>query len=151
MKEQQQQQACERWCHVWKDASANDSLHLTAFLFLTHHRPADVQQRSCLASPACPSPLHPTSRNLLSHTLTTLFSLLCFSLQPAEDLRLYKEGAALEEGKTLAELRMQNDDELAVAFRLDGEPKGPRAGARACHPASLPLPAARAALRTLHV
>ncbi|PSC72925.1 polyubiquitin 9 [Micractinium conductrix] len=40
--------------------------------------------------------------------------------QPAEDLRLYKEGAALEEGKTLAELRMQNDDELAVAFRLDG-------------------------------
>lgn len=41
--------------------------------------------------------------------------------QPAEDLQLYKGDAVLEDGKSLAEQRVENDDELAVAFRIEGE------------------------------
>ncbi|KAL4458103.1 hypothetical protein ABPG75_012968 [Micractinium tetrahymenae] len=40
--------------------------------------------------------------------------------KPAEEQRLYKDGAALEEDKTLAELSVANDDELAVAYKLEG-------------------------------
>lgn len=40
--------------------------------------------------------------------------------QPAEEQRLFKGGVALEEEKTLAELNVANDDELAVAYKLEG-------------------------------
>lgn len=53
-------------------------------------------------------------------TIAQLKSKLQELLQkPAEDVRLYKEGVALEEDKSLAELRVENDDELAVAYRLE--------------------------------
>ena len=42
-------------------------------------------------------------------------------MQPAADQQLYKEDVLLEEGKSLAELRVENDDELQVAFRLEGD------------------------------
>lgn len=47
--------------------------------------------------------------------------LLLLLVQPAEAQQLYKEGAALEEGRSLAELGVENDDELAVAYRGAGE------------------------------
>ncbi|KAI3435563.1 hypothetical protein D9Q98_001628 [Chlorella vulgaris] len=40
--------------------------------------------------------------------------------KPAADQQLYKEGVLLEDDKTLAELRVENDDELAVAYRSEG-------------------------------
>ncbi|KAL4432808.1 hypothetical protein ABPG77_008134 [Micractinium sp. CCAP 211/92] len=40
--------------------------------------------------------------------------------KPAEEQRLFKGGVALEEEKTLAELNVANDDELAVAYKLEG-------------------------------
>ena len=49
--------------------------------------------------------------------------------QPSEDQRLYKEGALLEDARSLAELKVENDDELAVAYRGEGEaPAGGRRG-----------------------
>lgn len=41
-------------------------------------------------------------------------------LQPAQDQQLYKAGVLLEDAKQLAELGVVNDDELAVAYRLEG-------------------------------
>ncbi|KAL4853417.1 Elongin-B [Chlorella vulgaris] len=43
--------------------------------------------------------------------------------KPAADQQLYKEGVLLEDDKTLAELRVENDDELAVAYRSEGKPE----------------------------
>lgn len=40
--------------------------------------------------------------------------------KPAEEQRLFRGGVALEEEKTLAELGVANDDELGVAFKLEG-------------------------------
>lgn len=42
--------------------------------------------------------------------------------QPAEDQRLYKDGVLLEDNKSLVELQVECDDELAVAYRLEGKP-----------------------------
>ncbi|PRW18390.1 Transcription elongation factor B polypeptide 2 [Chlorella sorokiniana] len=42
--------------------------------------------------------------------------------KPTEEQRLYRGEALLEDGQSLAELGVQNDDELGVAYRLpDGE------------------------------
>lgn len=57
-------------------------------------------------------------------------------VQPAEAQQLYKEGAALEEGRSLAELGVENDDELAVAYRGAGEERG--AGLCCCRAAAAP-------------
>jgi transcription elongation factor B subunit 2 len=38
--------------------------------------------------------------------------------------RLYKDGALLEDGRSLAELRVETDDELALALRQEGAPGG---------------------------
>lgn len=40
--------------------------------------------------------------------------------KPAEDQRLYKDGVLLEDNKSLVELQVECDDELAVAYRLEG-------------------------------
>lgn len=40
------------------------------------------------------------------------------SLQPAEEQQLYRGEAVLEDGQSLAELGVQNDDELGLAYRL---------------------------------
>lgn len=40
--------------------------------------------------------------------------------QPAEDQQLFKGDVALEDGRSLAELKVENDEELGVAYRLDG-------------------------------
>lgn len=50
-------------------------------------------------------------------------ALLLSPPQPAADQQLYKEGVLLEDDKTLAELRVENDDELAVAYRSEGKPE----------------------------
>lgn len=51
------------------------------------------------------------------------------SAQPAEEQRLYRGEAVLEDGQSLAELGVQNDEELGLAYRL---PDGERIRAACC-------------------
>jgi len=41
-------------------------------------------------------------------------------LQPPDQQQLRKDGAALEDARKLAELRIENDDVLALCFKLEG-------------------------------
>ena len=51
----------------------------------------------------------------------------CPPSQPAQDQRLYdKDGAELEDNRSLAEMRVENDDEISVTYRLDGGLGGER-------------------------
>lgn len=60
-------------------------------------------------------------------------------MQPAVDQRLYKEGVWLEdEHRSLAELRVENDDELAVVFRQAGA-RAPASGMHVHVHDSVPL------------
>jgi hypothetical protein len=56
-----------------------------------------------------------------THTSARYLPILLNCPQPAEDQRLYKEGVLLEDSKSLAELKVENDDELAVAYRTQGK------------------------------
>jgi transcription elongation factor B subunit 2 len=44
-----------------------------------------------------------------------------FSNQPPEKQQLFKNNMLLEDAKKLADLKIENDDVLAVAFQQDGE------------------------------
>lgn len=42
------------------------------------------------------------------------------SLQPLESQRLYKDGTLLEDARKLADLKIENDDVLALTFNVGG-------------------------------
>lgn len=43
-------------------------------------------------------------------------------LQPQDQQQLYKNGTVLEDVKSLAELKIENDDVLALTYRKEGQP-----------------------------
>ncbi len=42
-------------------------------------------------------------------------------VQPQENQRIYKDGTVLEDAKSLAELKIENDDVLALTYKQEGE------------------------------
>ena len=71
-----------------------------------------------------------------TNTSARYLPILLPCLQPAEDQRLYKEGVLLEDSKSLAELKVENDDELAVAYRTQGKHSTAQHSSSRCKPSA---------------
>lgn len=84
---------------------------------------ASGSDRVCWALVECAGPCHccsqPQGNYAHTHAAAHAHHAITHTpLQPAEEQRLYRGDALLEDGQSLAELGVQNDDELGVAYRL---------------------------------